>query len=186
MKNKAMMIAVVSFLVITIGIIVPTKSILAASTSDNSPIGSNSASNNNLPSSGSTESQTAMNNTLVLTAVPDKPTISAGDTQVIHIKSAMDNGTGISDATIQVLVQDYQTGKQKVMLGGQTDDKGLLDVSAQIGPHSKAGQFFVVVDAVKDNLKSKIGTGFAVTEKGSSSSSSSSSGSSRCSGSSCK
>lgn len=150
-----------------------------------------SKSNSNLTTSGSTEPQPINNNsnTLVLTAVPDKAVIAAGDTETIHIKATTDNGTGISDLLIQALVMDYATGKQKVILGGSTNAKGELDVSAAIGPHAKAGQFLVIVNATKDNKKSSIATGFAATEKGSGGSSTSSmtkDSKGRCSGSSCK
>lgn len=164
--------------------------IQAASMSD---VQSGSSNNNsNLTSSGSTEPQPINNNSnsLVLTAIPDKGIIAAGDTQTIHIKAATANGTGIPDLLIQALVMDYATGKQKVLLGGQTNEKGELDVMAAIGPHAKSGQFLVIVNATKDNKKSSIATGFAAVEKGSASSSGSSTmtkdSKGRCSGSGCK
>lgn len=146
-----------------------------------------------LASAGTTEQPAngeSMAKTLVLTAVADKPTIKAGDTQTIHIRTAMDNGTGIPDVTIQALTQEYNATNQKVLLGGQTDNKGNLDLTVTTGPHAKPGQFLIVTNASKDDIKSSVASGFAVTETGkgsfSSSSSSSSSGSGKCSGSSCK
>lgn len=190
-----MIIAIIAIL--AIGIIIPTKPIMAASMSDvqRGGIGSGSSDNSNstLSASGSTEPQPTNNNskTLVLTAVPAKPVISAGATETIHVKAATDNGTGIPDLLIQALVMDYATGKQKVTLGGQTNEKGELDLQAAIGPHAKSGQFLVIVNATKDDKKSSIATGFAAMEKGSSSGSSSSStmtkdSKGRCSGSSCR
>lgn len=202
---------VISLVVLTVSITTIPALGRAASIADNVGGNSNSNSNNNtsssdngnkLPSSGSTEQpvtaqKSGGRESLVLTAAPDKPEIAAGAAQTIHVKAAMDNGTGISDVTIQALVQDYVTGKQKVLLGGQTDDKGILDLTATIGPHAKTGQFLIVVNASKDNLqKQTVASGFVVNEKSSGGGSSSSSGGgsssgsggskSKCSGSSCK
>jgi len=194
---KTIFIAIAIFIAI---MTMPTV-VKAASISDSNNTSTSTSDNKGvLPASGSTESQPGNSNskTLVLTAVPDKPTISAGDTETIHIKATTGNGTAISDATIQALVIDYVTAKQKVLLGGQTNDKGLLDISAAIGPHAKSGQFLVGINGTKDGIVQGISTGFAVTGKDTGSSSgggsSSSSGSSsmktdskgRCSGSSCK
>jgi len=175
--------------------------VTAASIADNVP----SQSNKTLSVSGTTEPSSTVSingsNGLVLTAIPDKGIISAGDTIPIHIKATTNNGTGISDLLVQAVVMDYATGKQRVLLGGSTNEKGELDLLATIGPHAKSGQFFVAVNATKGDLKSAIATGFAVNNKGDSTSSgsgSSGSGSSsssssmkkdskgRCSGSSCK
>ncbi len=181
----------------------PTSIIMAASMSDNgSSSGSGaitaatSSSDNNtntsakaLSTSGTTEqppSAKAAAETLVLTAVADKPLIKAGASQTIHVRAAMENGTGIPDVNIQTLVQQYNSSTQKVLLGGQTNDKGALDMTAAIGPHAKAGQFLIIANATKGDLKSSVASGFAVSDSGSSSSSSSSSSSTKCSGSSCK
>lgn len=185
-----------------LGIIVPIIAIIAvmtmptaskaASIADNLP----SLANKSLSVSGTTEPGLTANGGrgLILTAVPDRGIVAAGDAETIHVKATTNNGTGISDLMVQALVMDYATGKQRVILGGQTNEKGELDLIANIGPHAKSGQFFVAVNATKNDLKSAIATGFAVNEKGmgSSSSGSGSSGSmktdskGRCSGSSCK
>src|SRR6476646_3708352 len=108
---KTIFIAIAIF----IAIMTMPAVVKAASTSDSN---NTSTSDNKgiLPASGSTESQPGNSNskTLVLTAVPDKPTIAAGDTETIHIKATTGNGTAIPDATIQALVIDYVTAKQKV------------------------------------------------------------------------
>lgn len=187
MKQSILLVVALSM------IMIPSFYVKAASIADN--MGGNNT-GSPLASSGSTEAgltaRTDANSakSLVLTAATDKPVVAAGASQTIHVKAAMDNGTGIPDVTIQAIVQDYVTGKQRVLLGGQTDDKGMIDLTATIGPHAKTGQFLVIVNASKDNLpKQTIATGFTVNEKGGSSSSGSTSGSSsgaKCSGSSCK
>lgn len=199
-------VMVMATLALTLAIIMmPASVVRAASIADNmgGSGGNNSTITSNTPlsSSGSTEAgltaSTDANSakSVVLTAATDKPVVAAGGSQTIHVKAAMDNGTGIPDVTIQAIVQDYVTGKQRVLLGGQTDDKGMIDLTATIGPHAKTGQFLVIVNASKDNLpKQTIATGFTVNEKGGSSSSGSTSGSTsgssssgaKCSGSSCK
>lgn len=193
--------------ILVIGIIIP-KPVLAASTSDSNNMGvgaiaaaGSSSSDNNtrtsgLATSGTTEQAPggeSMAKTLVLTAVAEKPFIKAGDKQVIHVRTAMDNGTGIPDVTVQALTQEYNATNQKVLLGGQTDAKGNLDLTVTTGPHAKAGQFLIVANAsTKNDIKSSVASGFAVTDgsgSSSSSSSSSSGGSSsktKCSGSSCR
>jgi hypothetical protein len=156
--------------------------------------GFNNISNNNdnqkLPTTGSTEASTndTVANTLVLTAIPDKASVSVGSAETIHVKAAMSNGTGIPDATIKAIIIDYVTSHEKVMLGGKTDAKGLLDLTANIGSHAQAGQFLAQVNGTKGDLHKSISTGFVVTDGGSSSSSGGSSSDSKgkCSGSSCK
>lgn len=196
-------ISIFTIAIIAIGIIIPqTKPVLAASTSDSMGIGAISAagtSNNTtvatgansgsraLSTSGSTEQPVggeSMAKSLILTAVAEKPFIKAGDKQTIHVRTAMDNGTGIPDVTVQALTQEYNSTTQKVLLGGQTDVKGNLDLTVTTGPHAKPGQFLIVANATKGDIKQSVASGFAVTDGGSSSSSSSSSG--KCSGSNCK
>ena len=117
---------------------------------------------------------------MFITAIPDKPVLTRGNTEGILVKAETDNGTAIPDVTIQSIVVDYATGKQKVVLGGQTNDKGEIKIAAAIGPHAHPGQFLVTVVGEKDGFnKSTVSTGFAVSAKGSSSSG-------KCSGSSCK
>ena len=216
MKNEKAIILLASMTAIIIlcmglfGVMIP-RIAFAASTSDSNNMGikasavdnnnTNSANTNssdgintaNLKTTGSTEAQdTSGLNGLVLTVVPDKTSIKAGDTQGLHVKAVTDNGTAINNLPVTVLVEDYQTGKQKVVLGGKTDDKGMLDVSAAIGPHAKTSQFIAIVTADKDGKNSKVSTGFVVNEDngGGSSSSGGSSKSTdskgRCSGSSCR
>jgi hypothetical protein len=162
-------------------------------TSSSTSISSSGAGAGALATSGTTEQAPnggSIAKTLVLTAVAEKPFVKAGDKQIIHVRTAMDNGTGIPDVTIQALTQEYNATNQKVLLGGQTDAKGNLDLTVTTGPHAKAGQFLIIANAAKGDLKSSVASGFAVTESGSgagsSSSSSSSSSGGKCSGSSCK
>lgn len=199
-------IALIAIIAAIIAVTTMPVSIMAASMSDSgssstSAITAASSSGNNtntgtstqaLSTTGTTEqppSTKAEAKTLVLTAVADKPLIKAGASQTIHVRAAMENGTGIPDVNIQTLVQQYNSSTQKVLLGGQTNDKGVLDMTAAIGPHAKSGQFLIIANASKGDLKSSVASGFAVSDIGSSSSSSSSgssSSSSKCSGSSCK
>lgn len=216
------LIALTAIILIGVAITIAPIAVYAASTSDNPSIGqtsssSSSSSNNNnnsssstastgnngfnsnnnnekLSTTGSTEAATndTVANTLVLTAIPTKASVGIGDSETIHIKASMSNGTGISDATIRAMIVDYVTAKEKVLLGGKTDSKGTLDLTANIGSHAKPGQFLAVVNGTKGDLHKTISTGFVVTDgdrgsssSGSSSSSSSSSGG-KCSGSDCK
>lgn len=181
-------ITTITAFVIILTIMTMPSFVRAVSISDNIAANNNNNNNNNssrLPSSGSTERPETTNGTrtIVLTAVPESAIIKAGDTQTIDIKAALTNGTGIPDVTIQSVVVDYETGKQKVLLGGQTNEKGELKISAAIGPHALPGQFLVTVQGEKDNAKSQISTGFALADSGSASGKSSST---KCSGSSCK
>jgi hypothetical protein len=151
--------------------------------------------NEHLQSVGSTEAptNTTIAKSLVVTAIPDKASISVGKPEIIHVKAAMENGTGLSNVTIRSMIIDYVTSKEKVLLGGKTDKKGELDLTAQIGPHAKPGQFLALVNATSpDGQQKGVSTGFVVTDSsvkssGSGSSSSSSKDSKgRCSGSSCR
>jgi hypothetical protein len=145
--------------------------------------------NQKLSASGSTEASTndTVANTLVLTATPDKPSVKIGSDEIIHVRAAMANGTGIPDAAIKAIIIDYVTSHEKVMLGGKTDAKGALDLTANIGSHAKAGQFLAQINGTKGDLHKSISTGFVVTDGGSSSSSGGSSSSKgKCSGSSCR
>jgi hypothetical protein len=161
----------------------------AASMSDNqNPIvGSNTNTTSVTPQSTNNDTK------MFITAVPEKGIITRGTTETIDISTKTDNGTAIPDVDIQSIVVGYASSHQKTLLGGATDDKGELKVSAQIGPHAHAGQFLVTVEGKHPNFDTaQISTGFAVVDKaksGSSSSGSSSSGSSSsgksCSGSSC-
>jgi hypothetical protein len=194
----------------TLALVVPIMAVRAASMSDsaNMAIGQTSSSSNNtgnngfnnissgndnqkLSASGSTEAATndTVANTLVLTATPDKPSVKIGSDEIIHVRAAMTNGTGIPDATIKAIIIDYVTSHEKVMLGGKTDAKGALDLTANIGSHAKAGQFLAQINGTKGDLHKSISTGFVVTDGGSSSGSGSSnakSSSGKCSGSSCR
>lgn len=119
---------------------------------------------------------------MFLTAVPEKPIVSRGTTETVDISAKTDNGTGIPDVDIQSIIVDYASGHHKTILGGTTDDKGNVKVSAQIGPHAHPGQFLVTVQGVNDKFDTaQISTGFAVIDKVKSSSSGGS-----CSGSSCR
>jgi len=154
--------------------------------------------NEHLQSVGSTEAPTnsTVAKSLVVTAIPDKPSISVGKPEVIHVKAAMENGTGISNVTIRSMIIDYVTSKEKVLLGGKTDKKGELDLTANIGTHAKPGQFLALVNATSpDGQEKGVSTGFVVTDssvKSSGSGSGSSGGGSskdskgHCSGSSCR
>lgn len=163
----------------------------AASIADNIQTGQNSNASGAMASAGgggalaTTSTGVLGEEGFVLTATPDKPTIKPGEAETIHIKAATSNGTGISDVNIQLLLQDFQTGKHKLLFAGQTDDKGVLDITTNIGPHAKSGQYFVIANAANSNnsSKSSVSTGFAVDDSGGSSSSVDSKG--RCSGSSC-
>lgn len=205
-------LSVTAIIMALIGLSMTNTMVLAASTSDSNNMGikpndgnaANTAAAANvsnttnsdgintvdLKTSGSTEAQdTSGLNGLVLTVVPDKAAIKAGDTQGLHVKAVTDNGTAINNLPVSVLVEDYQTGKQKVVLGGKTDDKGTLDVSASIGQHAKTSQFIAIVTADKDGKNSKVSTGFVVNEdtgSGGSGGGSSTDSKGRCSGSSCK
>ena len=170
-------------------------SIAAASIADNivTQTGANSNGSGAIASAGtgsgsfSSSSSSSSNGGqgITLTASADRGEIRAGSTQVIHIRALTNNGTAIADLPVQVLVKDYATGNQKLLLAGQTNERGETDVRAPISSNSSTGQYFVVISAEKGGDKSTISTGFAVDEKGSSSSSSSSS-SGKCSGSSCR
>lgn len=217
MKNLIIAVLVLTAIVlIGVAMMVSPVVVYAASTMDannmNQAIGQNSNSDNNnntssgnngfnnidsvqkLSTSGSTEAATndTVANTLILTAIPDKASISIGGAETIHVKAAMANGTGIPAADIKAIIIDYVTSHEKVMLGGKTDAKGMLDLTANIGTHAKPGQFLAQINGTKGDLQKSISTGFVVTDgKGSSSSGSSgSSGSTdskgRCSGSSCR
>jgi len=154
--------------------------------------------NEHLQSVGSTEAPTnsTVAKSLVVTAIPDKPSISVGKPEVIHVKAAMENGTGISNVTIRSMIIDYVTSKEKVLLGGKTDKKGEIDLTANIGTHAKPGQFLALVNATSpDGQEKGVSTGFVVTDssvKSSGSGSGSSGGGSskdskgHCSGSSCR
>ena len=139
-----------------------------------------SGSNNDNNSTSVTISDNNTNNEpakMFITAIPEKPLLSRGNTEGILVKAETDNGTAIPDVTIQSVVVDYATGKQKVVLGGQTDDKGEVKIAAAIGPHAHPGQFLVTIVGEKDGFnKSTVSTGFAVAAKDSG----------KCSGSSCK
>jgi hypothetical protein len=199
-------------IIATLALVVPIMAVRAASMSDapSQSIGQTSSSNNNsaignngfnnissnsndnqkLSPTGSTEAATndTVANTLVLTATPDKPSVKIGSDEIIHVKAAMANGTGIPDATIKAIIIDYVTSHEKVMLGGKTDAKGALDLTANIGSHAKAGQFLAQVNGTKGDLHKSISTGFVVTDGGSSSGSSGggSGTKGKCSGSSCR
>lgn len=193
------LVCIVAFFVVpTIPMI---QRISAASTSDsmNSGIGQNSNSGNNgfnnidtnqkLSTTGSTEASTndTVANTLVLTAIPDKPSVSIGSAETIHVKAAMANGTGIPDVALKAVIIDYVTSHEKVLLGGKTDAKGMLDLTANIGTHAKPGQFLAQINGTKGDIQKSISTGFVVTDSGKGSSSSGSTDSKgKCSGSSCR
>ena len=161
----------------------------AASTSDMAtPISpTDSQSNNNNDNQNQTSAdQNNQSQPIILTATPEKDPLPRGATQTILITAKSENGTALPDVNIASVILDYATAKQKLFLGGQTDDKGEVKVSAQIGPHSKPGQFLVTIVGEHDGFKkSAISTGFAVTDSGSGSGSSSDS-KTKCSGSSCR
>lgn len=186
--------------------IFPIVAVKAASTSDavNLPnqnsIGPGTSGNSVLPNEnehlstvGSTEAATnqTVAKSLIVTAIPDKTTVSVGNPEVVHVKATMENGTGLSNVTIRGMIIDYVTSKEKVLLGGKTDAKGTLDLTANIGSHAKPGQFLALINATAPDGQAKgISTGFVVTDKGGSSSSDSGGGSKdskgRCSGSTCR
>lgn len=183
MNEKQYGILFVIIAVTLIGILT-ARIAYAVSIADNIAVQTGANSSNNVTSASAGASSSNNNNaSIILTASADRGEIKAGSTQTIHIRAITSNGTAIADLPVQVLVRDYATGNEKLLLAGQTNSKGETDVSAPIPTSSKTGQFFVVINAEKDGVKSTISTGFAVDGKGSNSSSSSSS---RCSGSSCR
>ena len=165
-----------------LGIIIPcmvfSPTVKAASIADNIQNNDNNTSSTSTSTSGEGASAVAVagnDNGLILTAVPDKPTIKPGDSQTIHFKTTTTNGTALADSSIQAIIQDWATGKHKMLLSGQTDDKGTLDITTNIGPHATNGQYFVGASANNNNSKSSVSTGFAVDNSNG-----------KCSGSSCK
>jgi hypothetical protein len=197
-----------------IAMVFPMLAVKAASTSDmammqqqqqqqhssSNDIGPGTSGNKVLPNEdqhltaiGSTEAptNTTVAKSLVITAIPDKPIVATGKPEIIHVKAAMENGTGLSNVTIRSMIIDYVTSKEKVVLGGKTDKKGELDLTANIGQHAKAGQFLALINATApDGQEKGISTGFVVVDKGGSSSSGSSGSTTdskgRCSGSGCR
>jgi hypothetical protein len=165
-----------------LALVVPITAVKAASIGDMQS-GSNSTQSGTI---GGDTPQTS--NSMIVTAVPEKGEITKGAAESITVKAVTDNGTGIPDVNIASIVIDYASQSQKVLLGGQTDAKGELVLTTQIGPHAHAGQYLVTVTAQKDGLdKQNISTGFAVTEKGSGSGSDSPKDSKgNCSGATCK
>src|SRR5689334_16588199 len=114
-----------------------TTQVFAASTTDNEA----QASDNDNDSNNSTSSITptdveqqpqqdeqnksdSNNQKIVLTAIPEKNPLTRGTTQSVAIKATTDNGTAIPDVSVQSIISDFATGKLRVLLGGQTDDKG--------------------------------------------------------------
>ena len=179
MQKTLILLAIVGI----VAMVFPIMAVKAASIGDIQP------SSNQTTTSGTIGGDTpSKSNTMIVTAIPEKGEISKGSTESITVKAATDNGTGIPDVNIASIIVDYASQSQKVLLGGQTDAKGELVLTTQIGPHAHAGQYLVTVTAQKDGLdKQNISTGFAVTEKGSDSGSGSTTDSKgRCSGSSCK
>jgi hypothetical protein len=168
-----------------LALVVPITAVKAASIGDMQP-GPNSTNTSQSGTIGGDTPQTS--NSMIVTAVPEKGEITKGAAESITVKAVTDNGTGIPDVNIASIVIDYASQSQKVLLGGQTDAKGELVLTTQIGPHAHAGQYLVTVTAQKDGLdKQNISTGFAVTEKGSGSGSDSPKDSKgNCSGATCK
>lgn len=135
-----------------------------ASPNDNNKSGGNS---NPSPSTSATiggEVQTAPKN-MIVTAILKKGEIEKGGSETITVKALTENGTGISDVNVAATVVDYATQQQRVLLGGQTDKTGEVDLTTQIGPNAHLGQYLVAISAEKDGTKSTISTGFAVNDK---------------------
>ena len=168
-------------LVAIIVLIMPIMAVKAASIGDMQP--SSNATNTSGTIGGNTPSNSS---SMIVTAIPAKAEIDKGSAESITVKAVSDNGTGIPDVNIASIIVAYTAENQRVLLGGQTDAKGELTLTTQIGPHAHAGQYLVTITAQKDGLeKQNVSTGFAVTEKGSGSGSSVDS-KGRCSGASCK
>ena len=189
MKPNTIALLCMGFLAIIIPCMVfpVTRVTSAASIADNIQSNDNNTSSTSTSTSTSSSGEGASavavagtNNGLVLTAVPDKPTIRPGDSQTIHFKTQTTNGTALADSMIQAIIQDWTTGKQKMLFSGQTNDKGVFDITTNLGPHTVNGQYFVGANASNNNSKSNVSTGFAVD------SSSSIDSKGKCSGSSCK
>jgi hypothetical protein len=102
---------------------------------------------------------------MVVTAILKKGEITKGGSETITVKALSENGTGISDVNVAATVVDYATQQQRVLLGGQTDKTGEVDLTTQIGPNAHLGQYLVAISAEKDGQKSTISTGFAVNDK---------------------
>jgi uncharacterized membrane protein len=103
---------------------------------------------------------------MVVTAILKKGEITKGGSETITVKALSENGTGISDVNVAATVVDYATQQQRVLLGGQTDKTGEVELTTQIGPNAHLGQYLVAISAEKDGEKSTISTGFAVNDKG--------------------
>lgn len=102
---------------------------------------------------------------MVVTAILKKGEITKGGSETITVKALTENGTGIPDVNVAATVVDYATQQQRVLLGGQTDKTGEVDLTTQIGPNAHLGQYLVAISAEKDGAKSTISTGFAVNAK---------------------
>jgi len=133
---------------------------------NNNNTSSNSGSNPVRSSSGTIggEIQQAPKN-MVVTAILKKGEITKGGSETVTVKALTENGTGIPDVNVAATVVDYATQQQRVLLGGQTDKTGEVDLTTQIGPNAHLGQYLVAISAEKDGLKSTISTGFAVNDK---------------------
>jgi len=199
-------------ILLTIGVVTLPGFLRAASIADNAQIqtgaNSNSNSNSNSDSSGGAIATAGSSTTtdegetagaaapqkMFITILPTKPIVSRGSDIGYTVTASTDNGTAISDANISSVVVDYATGKNKIISGGQTNDKGELKITTQVGPNLHPGQLLITALANHDGFdQSKASTGIIISDKGSgssssssSSSSSTSSGSGKCSGSGCK
>jgi hypothetical protein len=142
-----------------------------AKSSDNNNDNNNNGNDSNTGTRSSSgtiggEVQPAPKN-MVVTAILKKGEITKGGSETITVKALTENGTGIPDVNVAATVVDYATQQQRVLLGGQTDKTGEVDLTTQIGPNAHLGQYLVAISAEKDGLKSTISTGFAVNDKGS-------------------
>ena len=112
---------------------------------------------------------------ITLTIIPAKEIVGIGKSVNILISAKSENGSGIAGAKVVTDIGDYPTGKQRVLLGGTTDNKGELVVTPTIGTHAVAGQFLVTANASKSNFDdASVSSGFTVADRGSGSGSGSS------------
>jgi len=122
---------------------------------------------------------------MLLTILPDKPIVKPGSAIGYTITAQTENGTAIPDANLSSIIVDYGTGKNKMLMSGETNDKGEFRITTQTGPNTHPGQLLITaVGSHSGFTDAKASTGVIVGSGSSTASSSSSSG--KCSGSSCK
>jgi|SRR5215831_11366334 len=118
---------------------------------------------------------------MFITILPDKPVVSPGSGIGYIITARTENGTAIPDANISSIVVDYGTGKNKMLMSGETNDKGELKITTQTGPNTHPGQLLITAVGSHNGFNdAKASTGVIVD------SSSSTDSKGKCSGSGCK